>query len=142
MIWLRRPSAVLDAFWTRDLASPPLSPLASSSKGALCRCGEGMLPCGCTVSLPSPPSLTVLFDFHCYYYLLFINIYIFVFVFCFVLFVFVLCCCFFFCYSSCTKIYKMITLKKKKKKKKKKKNLYRSVIKCACIHAVKSMSIL
>ena len=75
MIWLLRPSAVLDAFWARDLASPPLSPLASSSKGALCRCGEGMLPCGCTVSLPSPPSLTVLFDFHCYYYMLLLFIY-------------------------------------------------------------------
>ena len=92
VIWLRRPSAVLDAFWARDLASPPLSPLASSSKGALCRCGEGMLPCGCTVSLPSPPSLTVLFDFHCYYYLFIIYKYIFFcfcFLFCFVCFCFV-----------------------------------------------------
>ena len=92
VIWLRRPSAVLDAFWARDLASPPLSPLASSSKGALCCCGEGMLPCGCTVSLPSPPSLTVLFDFHCYYYLFIIYKYIFFcfcFLFCFVCFCFV-----------------------------------------------------
>ena len=63
VIWLPRPSAVLVASWARDLASPPPSPLANCFRGAPCRCGEGMLPCGCTVSLQSPPSLTVLSDF-------------------------------------------------------------------------------
>ena len=85
VMWLPRPSAVLDAFWAKDLASPPLSPLASCSRGAPCRCGEGMLPCGCTVSLLSPPSLTVLFDF-----LILVICFVFLFFVCsFCLFVFV-----------------------------------------------------
>ena len=45
------------------LGIPPPSPLANCFRGAPCRCGEGMLPCGYTVSLQSPPSLTVLSDF-------------------------------------------------------------------------------
>ena len=68
VIWLPRPSAVLVASWARDLASPPPSPLANCFRGAPCRCGEGMLPCGCTVSLQSPPSLTVLSDFFFFVY--------------------------------------------------------------------------
>ena len=45
------------------LGTPLPSPLASPFRGAPCRCGEGMLHCGCTASLQSPPSLTVLSDF-------------------------------------------------------------------------------
>ena len=60
VIWLPRPSAVLVASWARDLASPLPSPLANCFRGALCRCGEGMLPFGYTVFLQSPLSLTVL----------------------------------------------------------------------------------
>ena len=67
VIWLPRPSAVLVASWARDLASPPPSPLANCFRGAPCHCGEGMLPCGCTVSLQSPPSLTVLSDFFSFF---------------------------------------------------------------------------
>ena len=75
VIWLPRPSAILVASWARDLASPPPSPLANCFRGAPCRCGEGMLPCGCTVSLQSPPSLTVLSDFFflfCFVFCLFV----------------------------------------------------------------------
>ena len=64
------------------LGIPPPSPLASCSRGAPCRCGEGMLPCGCTVSLQSPPSLTVLSDF-------------------LIIFVFVVCCLFFLFFCLC-----------------------------------------
>ena len=67
VIWLPRPSAVLVASWARDLASPPPSPLANCFRDAPCRCGEGMLPCGYTVSLQSPPSLTVLSEFFLFF---------------------------------------------------------------------------
>ena len=97
VIW---PSAVLVAFWARDLASPPPSPLANCFRGALCRCGEGMLPCGCTVSLQSPPSLTVLSDF------------VFV-LFCFV-FCFLFCCCCFLSFC-CLFVYTFYSIPYKKK---------------------------
>ena len=73
VIWLPRPSAVLVASWARDLASPLPSPLANCFRGALCRCGEGMLPFGYTVFLQSPLSLTVLSD---NIYIIYIYIYI------------------------------------------------------------------
>ena len=80
-------SAILVASWARDLASPLPSPLANCFRGALCRCGEGMLPFGYTVFLQSPLSLTVLSD----------NIYIYI---CFC-FCFCCCCCSFFVYTTC-----------------------------------------
>ena len=64
------------------LGIPLPSPLASTFRGAPCRCGEGMLHCGCTVSLQSP-SLTVLSDFRYFFcsLLLFFVFLLFVFVF-------------------------------------------------------------
>ena len=63
VIWLPRPSAVLVASWARDLASPP----SITSRQLFQRCSvslwRGNAALGCTISLQSPPSLTVLSDF-------------------------------------------------------------------------------
>ena len=63
------PLAVESLWGWSDVAAKTISrigrllgqrPLACCSRGALCRCGEGMLPCGCT---HISSSLTVLSDF-------------------------------------------------------------------------------